>query len=115
MIVGAGSVGCVVARRLVVATEATVVVLEAGGTEEGVPSLRPAPQWTANIGSSRDWSYTYAPSPLHENRSLPLPRGKVLGGCGSINAMLWARGNRADSDARRLRATPAGMITPARK
>jgi choline dehydrogenase len=98
VIVGAGSAGCVVARRLVEGTEATVLVLEAGGPDEGAASIANPPQWVENIGSRFDWAYTYAPSPHLDNRSLPLPRGKVLGGCGSINAMIWTRGNRADYD-----------------
>jgi choline dehydrogenase len=98
VIVGAGSAGCVVARRLVEGTEATVLVLEAGGPDEGAASIANPPQWVENIGSRFDWAYSYAPSAQLENRSLPLARGKVLGGSGSINAMLWARGNRADYD-----------------
>jgi choline dehydrogenase len=98
VIVGAGSAGCVVARRLVEGLEATVLVLEAGGPDEGAASIANPPQWVENIGSRFDWAYTYAPNPHLENRSLPLARGKVLGGCGSINGMLWARGNRVDYD-----------------
>ena len=92
VIVGAGSAGCVVARRLVDGTGATVLVLEAGGPGEG-PSLSNPPQWVENIGSPYDWSYRYEPSPLVDHRSLPLPLGKVLGGSGSINAMVWTRGH----------------------
>jgi choline dehydrogenase len=98
VIVGAGSAGCVVARRLVEGTEATVLVLEAGGPDEGAASIANPSQWMENIGSRFDWAYTYAPNARLENRSLHLPRGKVLGGCGSINAMVWTRGHRADFD-----------------
>src|SRR6516162_4158175 len=98
VIVGAGSAGCVVARRLLDGTDATVLLLEAGGPVEDVKSLSNPPQWVENIGSRYDWSYRYESSPLVDHRSLPLPLGKVLGGSGSINAMVWTRGHRADYD-----------------
>jgi choline dehydrogenase len=98
VIVGAGSAGCVVARRLVEGTEATVLVLEAGGPDEGAATIVNPSQWIENIGSRFDWAYTCAPNPHLDNRSIPMARGKVLGGCGSINAMVWTRGNRADYD-----------------
>src|SRR5262245_59359298 len=81
--------GCVVARRLVDGTDATVLLLEAGGRGEGVPSLSNPPQWIENLGSPYDWAYRYEPSPHVAGRSIPLPLGKVLGGSGSINAMVW--------------------------
>jgi len=98
VIVGAGSAGCVVARRLVDGTDATVLLLEAGGSDEGVQSISNPPQWAENLGSRYDWAYRYEPSPHVDGRSIPLALGKVLGGSGSINAMTWARGNRADYD-----------------
>jgi choline dehydrogenase len=97
VIVGAGSAGCVVARRLVDGTDATVLLLEAGGPGEG-PSLSDPPRWVENIGSRYDWAYRYAPSPHVAGRSIPFSLGKVLGGGGSINGMCWARGHRADYD-----------------
>jgi choline dehydrogenase len=97
IIVGAGSAGCVVARRLVDAG-AAVLVVEAAGPGEGGGSLSNPTQWVQNLGSRYDWAYRYEPSPHVAGRSLPLSLGKVLGGSGSINGMLWARGNRADYD-----------------
>src|SRR5262245_29341071 len=99
VIVGAGSAGCVVARRLVDGADATVLLLEAGAAGEGVASLSNPPQWVENLGSPYDWAYRYEPSPHVAGRSIPLPLGKVLGGGGSINAMVWTRGHRADYDA----------------
>src|SRR5215813_9861966 len=98
VIVGAGSAGCVVARRLVDGTDATVLLLEAGGPGEDAASLSNPPQWVENLGSRYDWAYHYEPSPHVAGRSIPLPLGKVLGGSGSINAMVWTRGHRADYD-----------------
>jgi|SRR5581483_10395748 len=74
VIVGAGSAGCVVARRLVDA-DATVLLLEAGGPGEG-PSLSDPPRWVENIGSRYDWAYRYAPSPHVAGRSIPFSLGK---------------------------------------
>ena len=98
VIVGAGSAGCVVARRLVDGTDATVLLLEAGGSGEGVASLSNPLQWVENLGSRYDWAYHYEPSSHVAGRSIPLPLGKVLGGSGSINGMVWVRGHRADYD-----------------
>ena len=99
VIVGAGSAGCVVARRLAEGTDATVLLLEAGRSDAGVESVSDPPRWAENLGSPRDWACRYAPGPDVENRSIPLALGKVLGGSGSINGLVWTRGHRADYDA----------------
>src|SRR5215467_11919252 len=96
VIVGAGSAGCVVAHRLLDGTDATVLLLEAGGPGDGVASLLNPPQWVENLGSPYDWAYRYEPSPHVADRAIPLSLGKVLGGSGRINAMVWARGHRSD-------------------
>ncbi|MBR3371334.1 MAG: GMC family oxidoreductase N-terminal domain-containing protein [Rhodobacteraceae bacterium] len=97
IIVGSGSGGAVVARRLVDAGH-DVLVLEAGGDGRGDPLLEDPTRWM-QIGTSRhDWGHHYAAHPATLNRRIPIPRGRVLGGCGTTNAMMWYRGHRADYD-----------------
>ena len=98
VVVGGGTAGCVLARRLLDRTDGTVVLLEAGGTPDGIPSTEIPSRWVENIGAAHDWGYTYAPTEHVAGRTLFLSRGKVLGGSGSTNALVWARGNRADYD-----------------
>src|SRR5262249_59075063 len=78
VIVGAGSAGCVVARRLLDGTDANVLLLEAGGPGEGVASLSNPPQWVENLGSRYDWAYHYEPSPHLAGPPIPLPPRKGL-------------------------------------
>src|SRR6267142_6576922 len=98
IIVGGGAAGCVIAARLVTNTNANVLLLEAGGAGFNVPSMEVPAQWVHNMGSEADYQFEYAPSSLLNNRTIPLACGKILGGGGSINGMLFARGNRADYD-----------------
>lgn len=95
VVVGSGSGGAVVAGRLAAETDATVLVLEAGGTDQLDAVLNPL-LWPTNIGSARDWNYAAEPSPAVNGRSLILPMGKVVGGGSSVNVMIWARGHRND-------------------
>jgi choline dehydrogenase len=64
-----------------------------------MPALTPSQnplRWLENIGSAQDYLYHYQPTKHVNNRIILVPRGKVLGGSGSINAMLWARGHQDD-------------------
>ena len=97
IVVGSGSGGSVVAGRLAAETDARVLVIEAGGTDQENPVLNPG-LWLTNIRSERDWGHAAAPSPKVNNRSLILPMGKVVGGGSSVNASVWARGHKNDFD-----------------
>lgn len=96
IIVGAGSGGCVVARRLVDNTNANILVVEAGDSDAEAETIENPLRWLENIGSAHDYFYQYQPTEFVNGRTIYVPRGKVLGGSGSINAMVWARGNKDD-------------------
>ncbi|MCQ6957038.1 GMC family oxidoreductase [Mucilaginibacter aquariorum] len=98
IIVGGGSAGCVLARRLSDCENITVLLIEAGADDNGLDRIQRPLRWLENIGSPQDYLYRYQPNPILNNREIYAPRGKVLGGSGSINAMVWARGNQNDYD-----------------
>jgi choline dehydrogenase-like flavoprotein len=98
VIVGAGSAGCVLANRLTEDPDVRVALLEAGG-EDTQPEIHIPVAFPALFKSDFDWDLLGEPEPGLGNRRLFLPRGKMLGGCSSINAMIYIRGNRADYDA----------------
>jgi choline dehydrogenase len=93
IIVGAGSAGCVVAGRLSQNPEATVLLLEAGGPDDRREIQIPYAAWSLQ-GSDVDWAYLTEPQPQLKGRRIAWPRGKVLGGTSSINAMVYMRGHR---------------------
>ncbi len=97
VIVGAGSAGCVIAGRLSEDRDVRVALLEAGG-QDGRPEIAMPIAFPMLLKSSVDWDLYGEQEPGLGGRRLFLPRGKVLGGSGSINAMIYIRGNRADYD-----------------
>ncbi|MHA6784080.1 GMC family oxidoreductase [Pseudonocardia saturnea] len=99
IVVGSGSAGSVVARRLHDAGAGTVLVLEAGGSPEGNAAVHDPTQWPALWGTEVDHAYVTVPQPHTAGRVHDWPRGRVLGGTSCLNAMQYIRGHRSDYDA----------------
>lgn len=98
IVVGAGSAGCLVANRLSADPKVKVLLLEAGGKDDWHWIKIPL-GFIYCMGNPRaDWCYHTEPDPGLSGRSIPYPRGRVLGGSSSINAMLHLRGQKRDYD-----------------
>jgi choline dehydrogenase len=97
VIVGAGSAGCVLANRLTADPSVSVLLIEAGASDRTMNVSIPA-AFSKLFKTKRDWDYSTEPEPALGGRSLYIPRGKMLGGSSSMNAMIYMRGNRADYD-----------------
>lgn len=97
VIVGAGSAGCVLASRLSEDPHTSVLLLEAGGPDQKQEIQIPA-AFSKLFKSPYDWAYQTEEQPHLNGRRLYWPRGKVLGGSSSINAMIYTRGSRHDYD-----------------
>jgi len=98
IIVGAGSAGCVLANRLTANPNTKVLLLEAGGNDWNPFIHMPAGLSRLVNHKAINWNYQTAPQSQLENRRLYWPRGKVLGGSSSINAMCYIRGQAEDYD-----------------
>ncbi|MBN8293677.1 GMC family oxidoreductase [Rhodobacter sp. NTK016B] len=91
LVVGSGSGGAPVARRLADAG-ARVAVIEAGSDPLGDPVVADPAQWFALQSGRWDWGHAYRPAAALNGRVVPIPRGKALGGSSVTNAMMWYRG-----------------------
>ncbi len=98
VIVGAGTAGCVLANRLSADPKIRVLLLEAGGKDDYIWIHIPV-GYLYCIGNPRtDWCYKTEPEPGLNGRSILYARGRTLGGCSSINAMIYMRGQARDYD-----------------
>ncbi|MGA0234112.1 MAG: GMC family oxidoreductase [Alphaproteobacteria bacterium] len=99
VIVGGGTAGCLLANRLSADPNVSVLLIEAGGSDRRFWINVPV-GYLYNMGNPAvDWCYKTEADPGLNGRSLNYPRGKVLGGCSSINGMIYMRGQAADYDA----------------
>ena len=98
IIIGAGSAGCVLANRLSENPKNKVLLIEAGG-KDSYPWIHiPVGYYKTMHNPKTDWCYKTEPDETMENRSIPYPRGKTLGGSSSINGLLYIRGQEHDYD-----------------
>lgn len=99
VIVGGGTAGCVLANRLSADRDVTVLLVEAGPPDSD-PAIKVPAMVAKAIGNPRNgWGYQSTPQAHVDGRQLPVPRGRVLGGCSSINGMVYFRGHPREYDA----------------
>src|SRR5260370_27040779 len=97
IVVGAGSAGAVVAARLSESADNRVLLIEAGGSQKHMNVRMPA-AFCRQFKSTLDWGYFSEPEQYLGGRRIFMPRAKMLGGCSSMNAMIYIRGSKADYD-----------------
>jgi choline dehydrogenase len=98
IIVGAGSAGCVLANRLSADPQNRVLLLEAGGPDNRPLMAMPLAWRDTFMDPAVNWGFMSEPEPYLDGRQIPAPRGKVLGGCSSVNGMMYQRGHAVDYD-----------------
>jgi choline dehydrogenase len=98
IIIGAGSAGCLLANQLTKNPNNRVLLLEAGAKDDYLWIHIPVGYLYCIDNPRTDWQFQTQPSRGLNNRSLLYPRGKVSGGCSSINGMIYMRGQKEDYD-----------------
>jgi choline dehydrogenase len=98
IVVGAGSAGCAAAYRLAEQSTASVLLVESGGSDRSLAYRMPIGFALLMADGKRNWNYHTRPEEGLAGRSIAMPRGRVLGGCSSINGMVYIRGQREDFD-----------------
>jgi len=98
IVIGAGSAGCVLANRLSESGKDQVLLIEAGGEDDSWLFRMPLGFMMTAANPVYDWGYLSEPDSKMAGRSLPLPRGRVLGGSSSVNGMIYMRGHSSDYD-----------------
>jgi choline dehydrogenase len=106
IIIGAGSAGCVLADKLSASGKYSVLVLEAGGDDRRFFIQMPLGYGKTFYNPAVNWMYAAEPDAGLNNQRDHWPRGKVLGGSSSINAMVWIRGHKSDYEAWKAAGNP---------
>jgi choline dehydrogenase len=98
IVVGAGSAGCVLANRLTEQADVSVLVVEAGPSDNSIFIHMPSAFAFPLQGTTYNWAYETEPEPHMNERRMSCPRGRVIGGSSSINGMVYIRGHPQDYD-----------------